>query len=335
MCALTRVTLLCGLLISATAVALRVDAQRNVFSPPYTLAMPVKEPHIFAEGVISTNDYERGGTFTRDGHTFYFVKRGPEGYFLAICVSHYANGGWTKPEIAPFSGQYPDYDPLITPDGSKMFFTSRRPFDGRQDADIWVMDKASDGWSEPRNLGAPINTPGVEGYATITRDGTLYFHSSREGGKGDLDIYRSRLVDGKYTKAENLGDVVNTKYTEAFPQIASDESFLIFVGIDKPDEIIGDGAKYPRGDLYIAFNRNGTWTTPKHIDPPINTPAAEVCPFLSPDGKYLFFTSERGFRTWFPKTRVTINEIEQGLNSVENGLGNIYQVDLSAIGVQP
>jgi Tol biopolymer transport system component len=302
---------------------------------PYVSEKPMKEPSIFAEGVISTSDYERGGTFTPDGNTFYFTKRAPNGYFSGICVSHYVNGDWSAPEMARFSGQYFDQDPIISPDGSKLFFTSRRPVGGKQrpDSDIWFVEQISAGWSEPKNLGAPVNTTANEGYATVTNDGTLYFHSSRESGQGSFDIYRSKFMDGQYTEPENLGDAINTAATEAQPFIAPDESYLVFTSAGRPDEIIGDGNRYVRGDLYLTLRRNGVWTPAEHLDPQVNTAAAELCPFVSRDGKYFFFTSERGFVTTLPKERLTFGKMKDRLGTVLNGSGNIYQVEISALGV--
>lgn len=296
--------------------------------------IPVK-PFLFAKDVISTGDYERGGTFTPDAKTFYFTKRAPNGYFSAICVSAFQNGKWGTPKIASFSGQYYDQDPLVSPDGSMLFFTSRRPVNGRQreDSDIWFVQRKSVGWSEPENLGSPVNSDANEGYASVTTDRTLYFHSSRMGGKGNFDIYRSRLVDGKYTEPENLGDIINTAAAEAQPFIASDESYLVFLSVGRPDEVIGDGNRYVRGDLYVSLRRDGVWTTARHLGSEINTAAAELCPFVSLDGKFLFFTSERGFVTTLPKKRLSLQEMNSGLGSALNGLGNIYQIDIAALGV--
>jgi hypothetical protein len=82
------------------------------------------------------------------------------------------------------------------------------------------MEKAGNGWGPPQNVGAPVNSPGQEWYPTIAQDGTMYFGSDREGGKGRTDIYRSRLVDGKYTEPENLGDAINTQFEEFEPYIS-------------------------------------------------------------------------------------------------------------------
>lgn len=295
--------------------------------------LQISEPRIFAENIISNSDYERGGTFTPDGKEFYFTKRSPEGYFMAICVSRFVNSKWSQPEIAPFSGQYPDSEPIISPDGEKLFFTSRRPVNGKpkQDPDLWVMNKTAIGWSEPVNLGAPINTDSAEGYATVTKNGTLYFHSTRTGGKGRYDIYRSKFADGKYAPPENLGATINTEFFEGFPFIAPDENFLLFVSIERPDEIVGDGSTYHRGDLYFSSQKNGIWTEAKHLNPPFNSAAAESCPFISPDGKYFFFTSERGFMKTLPKERQTFRNVTNNLKTTLNGLGNIYQVDIKVL----
>ncbi len=103
---------------------------------------------------------------------------------------------------------YSDADPFITPDGTHLYFISNRPVlgKGKPDLDIWMVEKTNSGWTEPKILGAPINSPGNEWYPTIAANGTMYFRSDREGGKRRTDIYRSRLVDGKYLEPENLGD---------------------------------------------------------------------------------------------------------------------------------
>src|SRR5688500_20191206 len=67
---------------------------------------------------------------------------------------------WSAPEVAPFSGTWSDIDPSVSPDGQRLYFSSIRPVDGqtRADIDIWVMERAGDGWSTPVRLGAEVNT---------------------------------------------------------------------------------------------------------------------------------------------------------------------------------
>src|SRR5437764_2128106 len=103
---------------------------------------------LFAPDVISTRDHERDGTFSPDGETFYFTKRTIWPYFSAICVSHLRNGHWTQPEVAPFSGQYPDATPFISADGSRLYFASRRPTErAHNDYNIWMVTRVNDSWS--------------------------------------------------------------------------------------------------------------------------------------------------------------------------------------------
>ncbi len=149
---------------------------------------------------------------------------------------------------------------------------------------------------------------------------------------GGWDIYRARLLAGKYKEPENLGDAINTPAAEAQPFIAPDESHLVFVSAGRDDEIIGDGNRYVRGDLYVNLQQGGVWRPARHLDSNVNTAAAELCPFVSPDGKYLFFTSERSFVTTLPQERITFQQLKRGLREVLNGLGNIYQIDVNVLG---
>ena len=188
-------------------------------------------PVLFGKGVISTEDDESGAAFTPDGQACYFVKRTPSTIVsstMVICVSHKKNGKWGKPEIASFSGRYWDFDPFISPDGEKLFFISNRPAAGKKgsDTDIWVVRKSGDGWSEPENVGAVINTSGWELGCSVTNDGTLYY--STTGITGNADIFCSKLVDGKYQKPDSLGAAINSPYNETDPFVAPDESYILF-----------------------------------------------------------------------------------------------------------
>jgi len=298
--------------------------------PPYTAPVALPEPVLFAEGVISTADDESHPQFTSDGRTLYFLKNSPSFNFWTIVVSRFEAGKWTTPEVAPFSGQYSDADPFITADGSKFFFISTRPVDDKPktDTDIWVMERTPDGWGEPQDLGGVVNSATNEWFPTVAANGTLYFGSARPGGKGAVDLWRSRLVNGKYVEPENLGDVINSAASEVEPYIAPDESYLIFAAAGRPD---GHGAF----DLYISFQKDGVWSPPKNLGDKINSSAWDFSPKLSPDGKYFFFTSARGFSDQPQKSRLNYKELLQKLHSPRNGLRDIYQVDASVVLAQP
>ena len=296
---------------------------------PYAADKPLSEPTIFAEGIVSTGDFDSHPAFTPDSKTLYFVRSTPTFDLWTILVSRFVNGRWNTPEVAPFSGQYSDADPFITPDGSRFYFISNRPVAGKSkpDLDIWVMEKAGSGWGEPRNLGAPVNSSGSEWYPTIAANGTIYFGSDREGGKGRTDIYRCRLVSVKYTDAENLGDPINTPFNEFEPLIAPDESFLIFMGGGRAD---GRGGF----DLYVSYVSNGAWTKPANLGDKINSSGNEYSPTISPDGKYFFWTSTRGFADNPLEKRLDYRELMNRLRGPRNGLGDIYQIDFSALDIK-
>lgn len=307
-------------------------ASGEVSQPPYVSKYPMPEPTIFAAGVISTGDFESHPEFTPDGRTLYFLKNSPTFNFWTIVVTYFKNNRWSAPEVAAFSGQYRDADPFITSDGSRFFFISDRPRavpsdkEAERSLDIWVMEKVGNGWGTPKNLEAPVNTGGSEWYPTVALDGTLYFGSDRAGGKGGTDIYRSRFVDGKYLEPENLGDAINTQFDEFEPYIAPDQAYLIFMA-ERPD---GRGAS----DLYLSHQRDGTWTKAVNLGDKINSNGAEYSPKVSPDGKYFFWSSTRGVPSTSPSKRLTYADLLTKLRSPRNGLGDIYQIDISSLNIQ-
>ena len=292
---------------------------------------PAPEPTLFAPDLISTGDYEVCPEFSPEGETFYFVKSTPDANYWTIVVSRLVAGKWSAPQVAPFSGQYSDADEFITADGRRMFFISRRPVSPEISPntpgklDIWVMDKAANGaWGEPKNLGRPVNSEGSEYFPTLTKDGTLYFGSGRKGGFGGVDLYRSRLLNGKYQEPENLGEAINSKFDDYEPYIAPDESFLIFMSAARPEGLGGY-------DLYISYNRDGKWTKARNLGAPINSPADELSPRMTRDGKYFFWASARSAIDQ-PKTRgVNFAELMNAYHSPRNGLGDVYYVDASVL----
>jgi hypothetical protein len=295
------------------------------------------QPVLFAEGIVSTPDDESSFAMTPDGKTAFFGKTSPATTgdpMRVICVTRLdSKGHWTMPEIAPFSGRYHDMGPSITPDGSRLYFISDRPNGDpeQHDLNIWFVDRVAAGWSEPRSLDAPVNSTAHEYGVSVASNGTLYFASNRPGGKGGFDIYRSRLENGQYKTVENLGDTINTSAGELQPAISPDENILVFTSLSRDDEMVGVHRAYSRGDLYVSFRKNGSWTAARNCGAPINSGGGESWPGFSSDGARFFFSSDRGFATYRLPHRLTLAQIEHGLRSTLNGMGNIYQVNAAAI----
>jgi Tol biopolymer transport system component len=315
--------------IPALVAAIALSALPQRLKHPYASDTPITEPAIFGEGVISTEDFDDYFAFTPDGNTIYFTKHYVDFSGGTIVVSHFRDGKWTTPEVAPFSGQYEDGEPCISPDGNKLFFKSHRPVTGqapRRDADIWFVEKTANGWGEPQNLGPPVNTADQETSPSVAADGTLYFASNRAGragARGGADIYRSRLIDGKYAEPENL-EAINSPEYDSNPCVDARGERLFFAS-SRPG---GAGAM----DIYVSAHRNGRWEAPRNVGSAVNTPAAELWTALSPDGRYLFFNSSRKIGDpAFERTQLTYQQLIKKLRGPGNGSTDIYRIELSAL----
>ncbi len=234
---------------------------------------PGMNPVIFAPGIVSTDMSEFSCTFSPDGKSFYFA-RDTGGYKYTIYITREAENGWTNPQVAPFSGKYLDHEPFYSHDGKRLYWGSMRPSDNGQVVySTWFIEKTSDDWSEPQ----PLNFFAM--YVTSSRNGTLFYTAKGEGG---ACIAKSRFVDGSYQEQEILGPPVLSKYWDAHPFIASDESYLIFDSENRP--------KTGECRLWICFKKkDGTWTTPKNMGNKIHEKTGYA--MLSPDEKYLFFSA--------------------------------------------
>lgn len=289
---------------------------------------PGMTAEIFAPDIVSTEHGEFCSVFSHDGNEFYWSIAGAP--FPVIAFMRQNEGRWTAPEIAPFSGRYFDLDMAFTPDGDRLYFCSRRPLDGdgppTGHTDFWFVEREGAGWSEPRHLKGPVNSDGQEYYPIFSQNGTLYFCSTRPGGLGGGDIYRARSANGAYLEPENLGPPINTENFEGDLYIAADESYIIVTCFDRTDSL-------GSGDLYISFRQeDGKWSPLKNMGASVNTAANEHCPMLSPDGKYLFFSSGRTRHPDYSKTAITYREKVEMMNSWGNGRNeDIYWVDARII----
>ena len=244
---------------------------------------PSDTPSVFAPGIISMEDrFEQFLLYSPDGRELTFGVTNSDWSAFSLSYLELHDGEWTEPVAAPFLAG--DTNAALTAafsfERGPVFFTAARPT--YPPADVWVSERTRAGWSDPTRVGPPISSDADEFEVAIARNGTLYFSSSREGGMGDLDIYRARPVSGAYAVAENLGPPVNTPSGDDLPFIAVDESYLIFAS-DRPG---GFGER----DLYISFQTADGWTEPVNLGSPINSAFWDIYPSISPDGKYLFFT---------------------------------------------
>ena len=185
--------------------------------------------------------------------------------------------------------------------------------------------KQGNKWSEAINIGLPINTEANEFYPSFTTDGTMYFCAKYDNSIGGEDLYYSELINGKYQAPINMGDSINSVRDEFNSFISPDGKFIMFTSM-------GWGNGVGGGDLWISFRKDDkTWSKPKNMDPKVNSTFFEYCPSLTPDGKYLFFTSNRSKGENFSKKKLTYNDIINGLQSTLNGSQNIYWISTDFI----
>ena len=251
---------------------------------------PGKTPLLFAPGFISTEaESEFGSVFSKDGKSFYYAVD-KDGH-AEIRYTQLENGEWTTPVTIISDDKYGYNDPFLSPDESQLYYISNQPLsptDTIADIDIWYSNFENGKWSEPINAGDVINSEKNEYYISFTQDGSMYFssnHAASEGRSHDFDIYKSALVDGVFQEPKILGDSINTGRYEADVFIAPDESYIIYCK---------QRTKGYRGDLYISFKKSdGSWTDAKNMGETINSKNHELCPFVTRDGKYLFYTSNQ------------------------------------------
>jgi hypothetical protein len=251
---------------------------------------PGMTAEIFADRLVSTDGSEINSAFSPNGDEFFYTAWEPD-TGTRIMVTRLVDGLWTEPVRAVFSTHPTDVDPAISPDGERLVFGSRRPRPGesedREGFDLWFARRLDDAWGDAEFMGPAVNSGSSQVYATLTHDHTMYFQAVREEGLGKADIYRADLQDGRHLAPENVGPVINSANYEGDVFIAPDETYLIVSVSGRDDDLSA-------GDLYISFRGpDDTWTSLQNMGPAINTHAREFCPMVSPDGKYLFFTSKR------------------------------------------
>ena len=186
-----------------------------------------------------------------------------------------------------------DYHPSLTVDEDLLIFTRMRPADELTDnggspveEDFFYTKRVDGKWLPAISLGPPINTHRNEGAHSISPDGRYFFFTGceRPEGLGSCDIYLSERIGDKWTSPQNLGDIVNSGLWDAQPTLSADGRTLVFTS----RRAGGKG----QADLWSSTKRpNGTWTLPENLGDSINTELEEFGPFIHPDGKTMYFSS--------------------------------------------
>lgn len=288
--------------------------------------LPGSEPVLFAPGSISDEFGNRDMAISPNGDELFYTFQYRGGFiFSTIMYSKKINGKWSSPEVAAFCGQYNDLEPAFSPDGTKLYFSSNRPETEKEkkDYDIWFVAKQNGVWSNPTNMGKPVNSDKNEFYPSIARSGSIYFTKEMEGK--DEDIVVCKFLNNRYDSAVSLPAAVNTEGGEFNAFVDPDEQFVIFTGYKRK-------GNYGAGDLFISKkNDKGEWVEAKNMGDKINASGLTYCPFVSPDKKYFFFTSSRGiFKTPFAAPQKS-KEIKKLMHSPWNGWDNIFWMEAKGV----
>jgi hypothetical protein len=228
---------------------------------------PGNTPLLFGSGTVSVkNENTHSVSFYPDGKSLFFSRYPERKSYSMSCTKDV----WSNPVEAFYDGK----ETSISSNGDQLYYY-------KNGGDIFGRTKSVNGWSEEWSVGTAINTKDVEYYPSITNDGTLFF--SRNGNWAQGRIQYSSLTNGQYSSPVDIGLPVNVGGA-LHAYISPDKSYMLFNSPRK--------GSFTQLDIWISYNKqNRGWTNPKNLGQIINTGAdAILCPTVTPDGKYLFYT---------------------------------------------
>ncbi len=259
----------------------------------YYLARIKHQQKKFDEAIDLLNSYSRIDPKERT------VEDNEVEYMIGVCKN--AKALFAAPHRSVIKNMGPavnspfaDYVPVIVPDESALYFTSRRPgsSDNRKDGDgiyyedVYVSHRQDNKWQPAQNIGNPVNSGSNDACVALSPDGQrmIIYRTSVDRLSGDL--YITHLgKDNKWGALQKIGNEVNSQYIETSACFSNDSSEIYFSS-NRPG---GYGGK----DIYrIKKAPNGAWAVPYNLGPGVNTPYDEDAPYLHPDGVTLYFSSQ-------------------------------------------
>lgn len=173
----------------------------------------------------------------------------------------------------------PNFNAVVSGDGRTLFYTSP----GRQGYDIYTATFADTAWTSPKILTSVLGTGKYMKTSDLSTDGQTLLLVLDD--PMNADIFVCRLAKGRWSKAEPLGKEINSKSNETHASLSADGKTLYFTSDRKGG--VGDM------DIYKAeLNEKGEWNKAVNLGPTVNTRFNEETPFVTDDGRQLFFSSE-------------------------------------------
>jgi outer membrane protein OmpA-like peptidoglycan-associated protein len=245
---------------------------------------------------VNSSGYEYVNALSLDEAQLFFTRKGEdarsdESFFRSVSArtgSGLLNWSPAQEIGAPLNTPGNEGALCVSPDGMTIVITCCSRPDSYGSCDLYSSRRIGASWSEPVNLGPEINSTAWESQPCLAADGkTLYFVSTRRGGWGSADIWKSTLLaDGTWSKPINLGGTINTSADEMAPFIHPDGRTLYFSSKGHP----GMGG----ADLFISrSDGNGQWKTPENLGYPVNTKLDEINLLINARGDEAFISAER------------------------------------------
>lgn len=239
--------------------------------------------------VISLDEsaiYYTTNRIRKDSSNWDVIDQNYGNYFTDVYVS-YRNKEkqWMAPEILNINEISSHTATInVSPDGQHLYLYISSGNNGN----VYESSLIGEIWGEPVQMSHEVNSDAWETHVALSADGnTMYFVSDRSGGEGERDLYRSvKLPNGDWSKAKNLGDVVNTEWDEEAPFIHPDGRTLYFSS--KGHTSMGGFDIF-----FTTLQEDGTWTKPENVGYPLNTCDDDMYFVTTPDGLRGYFSSDR------------------------------------------
>lgn len=204
-----------------------------------------------------------------------------------IFFSQNENGFWHEAESfgKPINSIYNEGSACLSRDGKTLYFARCDSPDGFGNCDLYSATKLSDGnWGQIKNLGVNVNSKSWDSQPTLSpSEDTLYFASDRLGGFGMSDIYYThKLKSGEWSKAKNLGPMVNTRESEVSPYFHPLYQVLYFSSR-------GQLLNFGDFDIYKTYRVNGKWQEPRNVGPLVNGKGSEYYFTIDASSKNLYY----------------------------------------------
>lgn len=174
---------------------------------------------------------------------------------------------------------YGNYNPVFSGNDSLVIFMVDKPFYHA----ILMSRLSKGGWSEPAIINGELGSDGDCYPTSLSFNGReLYLVKKNQY---ESDVYVSRLKQGRWTRIEKLNANINTEYNESHASISADNCKLYFTS-DRP-------GGYGTLDIWASERRpGGDWAPPKNLGAKVNSFYNEDTPFITIDGKKLYFSSQ-------------------------------------------